>query len=492
MKTYFNLHEELILNGETLDSADILRTLEERAVIIGKGKTEGQAVILAGGGGSGKTFVANNFMEGGKFKVINPDDIKEIILSIRDKSVAAEVEGKSGMKLTPKIQALIATHRNTNLSSPRDAGAFHMSIRKSDLDRKWYMSTFKEPIERLEKATKEMGGIFKAAPLSDVSKVVMDPKAGPQAANLTKRLPNVMFDFSMRSIDYLTIPNANEPGILPLLFKAGYRPENIHIVWVLTDYRLAYRQNLTRSRVMGADIFLTTHKGVSGTMSSVMFDSYKRLGINGDLVIVVGGRKMQIQYDAGTHYNWKGNRFTVPQTVILNPITADFKYFRLKKAGNPELDPNALNAAKRFLETAVPSPSDTKKDLESSQIRRIMLDFNNLEKFVTDAINKGLPTWQILSDVRKKYPMVFDGTLKMTTAAEMGLSKAQYLPLLSKATALIIGLNPDEYRLRIDSTTNSHVERIAADMSMGKRSMGFRRSMASLDSLASNIKTKGT
>jgi len=72
-KTYFSLQEEMILRGETLDHTDILRTLEERAVVIGKGRTEGQAVILAGGAGSGKSFAVNNFMLG-KYKVFNVDD----------------------------------------------------------------------------------------------------------------------------------------------------------------------------------------------------------------------------------------------------------------------------------------------------------------------------------------------------------------------------------------------------------------------------------
>jgi hypothetical protein len=492
MKTYFQLHEELTLDGEILDPTSMLQTLEEKAVILGKGQAEGQAVILAGGAGSGKTFVANNFMEGGKFKMINPDDIKEIILSIRDKNLAAEIEGKIGMRLTPSVQALVSTHRNTKLSVPRDAGALHGDIKRINLDTKRSLAVFKEPIERLERSSRAMGGMFKAAPLADVSKVVMDPKASSSAAGLTKRLPNVMFDSSMRSIDHLTASDPNDPGILLLLRQAGYRPENIHLVWVLTDYRMAYRQNLTRSRVMGADIFLSSHRGVSGTMSSVIFDSYKRLGINGDLVILVGGRHMQIQYEAGTHHDWKGNSFTVPQTIILNPTTADFKYFRLKKAGSTELNPNALQAAKKFLETVTPSPSETKETLESSQIKRIMLDFRNIERIVSDSILKGVPTWKILSVIRKKYPFAFDGSLKKATANEMGLTRGQYLPLLSKATALIVGLKPDQFRMRTDSSTDSHAERIAFEMSMGSRSVGFKSAMSSLDSLGKSLRSKET
>ena len=490
MKTYFQFHEDMVLDGETLDSQDMMRTLGERLVILGKGKQEAQAVILAGGAGSGKTFVANNYMEGGKFKMLNPDDIKEIILSIRDKSVAAEVEGKSGMKLTPSMQAMVSAHRNTKLSVSKDSMALHQDIRKSGMDAARTLAVFKEPIERLERSSREMGGMFKAAPLSDVARVVMDPKAGPKSKTLTDRLPNVIFDSSMRSMDHLMGSDPNDPGIITLLRKAGYRSENIHIVWVLTDYKVAYRQNLTRSRVMGADIFLSAHRGVSGTMSDIMFNSYQRLGINGDLVMVVGGRNMQIQYEAGTHYDWKGREFTVPQTVILSPTTKEFKYFRLKRAGSPELNPQALQAAKRFLETTTPSPSETKNDLESSQIKRIMLDFNNIERIVSELLLKEVPTWKIHSDVRTRYPFVFDKTLSHSTAKEFGLRSAQYLPLLSKATAAILRMQPDQYRIRLGSPTDPYIERVTQDMARGKRAIGFKASMAGLDSLAKSLSGK--
>jgi dephospho-CoA kinase len=57
--------------------------LDEKLLVVGQGKKYNQIVFLAGGSGSGKDFVIHNFMEGEKFKVIDPDQLIELFLKVQ-------------------------------------------------------------------------------------------------------------------------------------------------------------------------------------------------------------------------------------------------------------------------------------------------------------------------------------------------------------------------------------------------------------------------
>ena len=57
---------------------------------------------------------------------------------------------------------------------------------------------------------------------------------------------------------------------LPALLGAGYDPKDIHIVWVLTNYHIAVKQNKSRERIVRDDIMLDTHSGASINMFNLI------------------------------------------------------------------------------------------------------------------------------------------------------------------------------------------------------------------------------
>ena len=56
--------------------------LDEKLIIVGKGKRYGQIMFLAGGAGSGKGFAITNFLEGDKFKVRDVDEWKKALMKV--------------------------------------------------------------------------------------------------------------------------------------------------------------------------------------------------------------------------------------------------------------------------------------------------------------------------------------------------------------------------------------------------------------------------
>ena len=58
----------MLLNFLERDTLQIFQQLDEKLIIVGKGKKYGQIMFIAGGAGSGKSFAIKNFLEGDKFK----------------------------------------------------------------------------------------------------------------------------------------------------------------------------------------------------------------------------------------------------------------------------------------------------------------------------------------------------------------------------------------------------------------------------------------
>ena len=79
--------------------------LDEKLILYSNGAKYGQVVFLAGGAGSGKGFAQKNFMEVGKFKVFDVDELKKLFIKVRD------------LKM--------------NLRNPQDVFNLHMMIKKS-------------------------------------------------------------------------------------------------------------------------------------------------------------------------------------------------------------------------------------------------------------------------------------------------------------------------------------------------------------------------
>lgn len=362
MKTFQELRDEHNEEMYAPMCEELVRYLEEKLLILGKGGNYGNAVILAGGAGSGKSFAVKNLMQGEKFKVLNPDDIKDALLAMRDALLAPPD------KVQPKLKGLGAflQQKAPNISSP--------NTKTQPLPPKSY---------KLLEIISKIGGLDYKDPrdTSELHMLIQKMKMNYQRIMKLftakhSELPNIMFDITAKKIQDINGTVGGDEGALYWLEKAGYKPENIHIVWVLTDYKIALEQNLTRGRVVATDILLGTHTGAAATMQNIMFDSYGTLGINGDIAVILGGQTpTTVIAKAGSEYTYtqgpnRGRTIKIEKDTA-DTVVLDFKYFRVKKAGSREMNGEALSAIRDYVLQKVPPPHLTPNQIQAYAIRRI-------------------------------------------------------------------------------------------------------------------------
>jgi dephospho-CoA kinase len=239
--------------------------LEEKQVIVGKGSNYNQIVFLAGGAGSGKGFAISNFMQGEKFKVRDVDEWKRLILKIND--------------IKRSNQELLGL----NLKDPKDVFTLHKHVEGMNLKDK--------TLELLLKGMSQ------------------------------GRLPNIIFDVTMKHTKHIS-------DVIPSLLNAGYQPKDIHVIWVLTDYSVAVKQNKSRSRVVPDDILLSTHEGAAKTMLDYI-DRGLPSGVDGAVHMILGGKDHTVFYT-----DEKGKEI---KTSAGNLTVKDFEYVTIKKEGKPVL-----------------------------------------------------------------------------------------------------------------------------------------------------------
>ena len=206
--------------------------LLEKLIILGKGKREGQLLWLVGGAGSGKGFARANFIENDKFKALDVDELKGQLIKL----------SKLG-KADPMLAKL-------NLRNPKDVEYLHKYVKDKKLPEK------------------KLTNILKGA------------KDGT--------LPNILFDVTLGR-------EGKIEDLMARLLKLGYDKRNMHIVWVLTDYSIAVKQNQERERIVSADILLDTHVGSAVEMHKFLTTGTPA-GLNGEIHVVLGGNKNTIIY----------------------------------------------------------------------------------------------------------------------------------------------------------------------------------------------------
>ena len=338
MKTFFQLRNEYEDEQNITFYEELNKYLEEKLLIVGKGANYGQAVILAGGAGSGKSFATTNLMQGEKFKIFNPDDIKDMLLTMRDNLN----NDKRGLPKAQTLKDMIPFLQDLDLLDPDDTSKLHLAVKKM---------------------------LFKGMSIEQrrLSNFFMDK---------TKSiLPNVMFDSTLKDMGALTNTLKGDEGALHWLKLAGYKPENIHIVWILTDYKIALQQNLTRERVVAPEILFQTHRGAAGTMQDILFSSYPQLGINGDVAVIMGGKNNTIEIQKGGEYTYKsgpnrGKTIRLDRTIDGVAIM-DFKYFRVKNAGSRSINRESLVSIVDYIRSYAPTPTDTAEKSLHDVLRNI-------------------------------------------------------------------------------------------------------------------------
>ena len=247
--------------------------LQEKLILFNHGSKYGQVVIMAGGAGSGKSFVVKNFIENDKFKVINVDDWKEAFLTLS------------------RLQGQYKEIRHLSLGNPQDVSKLHQFIKDKGIRNKVFQGLFGS--ER----------------------------------NL-ELLPNILFDITGKNLH-----DIEELG--ELAQRAGYSPESIHILYVLTEWRTAYRRNLSRTRTIASQIFIETHRGATQTLQRILNNELPG-SIDGRIDIVLN--------------NPEESEFHKDSKVV-----KDFTYINAKREGHPiNSDEEIASTVEGWLEKNAP------------------------------------------------------------------------------------------------------------------------------------------
>lgn len=265
--------------------------LNEKLLLINNGKKYGQIIFLAGGAGSGKGFAGENFMNIQDYKVRDVDEMKKAYLKLN--------------KLTHKFPEL----DGLNLRNPADVGKLH---------------AFVDAKGSVDATLKSMLGAMK----------------NPET------LPNIVFDVTLKNIKKIktTVPD---------LVAQGYKTENIHLVWVLTDYHVAVKANKERERVVPDDILLATHVGAHKTMWEIVGKDNVPNEINGGIYVILNNRENTVVYtdDKGKPIKASGKK--------KNLVIKDFKYLTYKKPGkSAENDKNIKKQLTTWVTDNVPLTND--------------------------------------------------------------------------------------------------------------------------------------
>jgi hypothetical protein len=242
--------------------------LEEKLMTFG-GKAYqpfNQVVIMAGGSSSGKGFTISNLI-GLESMTFDVDHLKS--LSLKSLEVQKAAKDRFGVDIS-KFQ----------LKNPDDVAALHdiLSDKLGIID-KHQATRFKS--------------IMMAAP---------------------DRKPNLIFDVTLKDLRKLD-------KISKQVQQLGYSVDNIHIVWVVNDFRVALQQNRERDRMVPEDILLDTHVGAGMTMKSLIDGTYDlKKYANGDFYISFNKRGV----DSSVASSGKGGSYV-----------KDSNYLKIKSKGKP-------------------------------------------------------------------------------------------------------------------------------------------------------------
>lgn len=258
MDDYTNIYYEMLFEENNIDNLYL-----EKLITFGKKAypKNNNVVIVAGGGGSGKGFqIANMFGINGK--IFDIDTLKEFVLKSK------------------YFQQLILEKFNIDiiklkLSSPDDTKLLHKIINDLKLIPKYN--------EKVLNAVKE--SIYK---------------------------PNLIFDKTCSSLKDITTVSEQVQSI-------GYKKENIHLVWILTNYETALIQNSQRERKVPEDILLATHIGTASVFNMILTNpNILQNFVGGDIYI---------------SFNTAGIDTHVTLNNRNKPIITDFDYIQIKEQG---------------------------------------------------------------------------------------------------------------------------------------------------------------
>ncbi len=269
-----------------------LKMLEEKLITFGDKAypKNSNIVILAGGGGSGKGYQLKNLI-GIEGKIFDVDRLKELALK------------------SPLMLAKYPELKDINLRNPADVFKVHDIVNnKENLDAK-LLTALKKSI-----------------------------------STSTTELPNLIFDCTLKNLGKLK-------EVADFASELGYKKENIHLVWILNDIKVALKQNAERNRVVPTDVLIKTHEGAAMTMGKILRDS--------EMV------REYLDGDVWVSFNVEG----VDIATEKNPRTKS--EFGAWAGGNKSQTGNFINKSNYIKVKAKGKPLDTEKTVNQEFISKI-------------------------------------------------------------------------------------------------------------------------
>lgn len=279
------------------------KLLQEKQILFNGGADYNQAVFLAGGTGSGKSFASKNFMQAEKFKRFDVDRWKRQFLQLQ--------------KQTQRYPEL----RDLDLGDPEDVTKLHKFIKSKGIHDRF------------------------------IKNVLKGSEPG--------RLPNVLFDVTLDEADKLH-------KYVPMLLETGYRPTNIHLVWVLADYEIAVKRNRSRERVVPEDILLQTHTGAANTITGLVNKGMPS-GMDGAAHVILNNPSHTVFYadEDGDPVEVSGS-LPGSENVETRKVVKGFKYLTLKFPGGGFRNPLEIKETLvQWIKRNVPKTVETWKKLST-------------------------------------------------------------------------------------------------------------------------------
>jgi hypothetical protein len=249
---------EPLFNEYILSVNEQIEQLDEKLIVYSNRAPYGQVVFIAGGAGSGKGFAVSNFLDSASFKVRDVDEMKKQLqkLNAIGKLSIQQILDRFGKNIKPadleaikKIQSDGYDLKTMDLKKPDHVYALHILVKAMDI---------------------------KDQTLANMLGAAKNPEA----------LPNIMFDITAKEITDIT-------DVVPQLLAVGYKPNNIHLAWVLSNYQVAIKANQERNRVVPADILLKTHIGAGNTIWGLVTKALPK-GMNGRVDVILNNRENTI------------------------------------------------------------------------------------------------------------------------------------------------------------------------------------------------------
>lgn len=211
--------------------------LNEQALTFGKEIRPlfGHVVVLAGGAGVGKGAVVDNLIDFPKAKYLNPDSLKKYVSYADDISLKSSktLVAMARVKSSKKFRQHLIDHMEEMLRKNNP----HWSDEKVEEKTIRYTKALESTIDMSNRElVAELHFMFK-----DIDMESNILKTFAKSQTNVERLPNVIIDGTLKNLHKVE-------SQLNHLVEVGYKPENIHLVWVVNSNENSKVNNAMRRR----------------------------------------------------------------------------------------------------------------------------------------------------------------------------------------------------------------------------------------------------